>query len=164
MCTLEAHSLSWQFCFPFFQLPYQLDSTINVWVKSSVLEDKAEESHNYYMPGPASCSVRWNCRIIWQRWILANINSYPVLRICRLIFNMSVIVISQSWRDMRELWGSICFYRGQELGSNQACQVAHNHLYLLLQGIQNPLLASEYPHTCGTHTRMCKHTRAHTQL
>ena len=114
---------------PFFQLPYQLDSTINVWVKSSVLEDKAEESRNYCMPGPASCSVRWNCRVIWQRWILAkNINSYPVLRICRLIFNMSVIVISQSWRDMRELWGSICFYRGQELGSNQACQVAHNHL------------------------------------
>lgn len=39
-------------------LPYQADSTINVRVKSSLLEDKAEESHDYYMPGAASCSVR----------------------------------------------------------------------------------------------------------
>lgn len=39
-------------------LPYQLDSTINVRAKSSLLEVKAEESHNYYMPGAASCSVR----------------------------------------------------------------------------------------------------------
>lgn len=116
-------------------LPYQLDSTINVRVKSSLLEDKAEESHNYHMPGAASCSVRWNCRVIWQRCKLynllnfnkKNINSYSILRIFSLIFNMSVIVISQSWRDVL-LLGSICFYRGQELGSKQPCQAAHNHL------------------------------------